>query len=406
MKYSLICFVAILLVATPAAAQELQPSSLIVETLDPVPSVVKSGELFTQTYRVRFLDLTHRGEEVVIFEDRMDPESLVLPLLVFNVKKGKLEPTKGKFEPMGLEIYKRKGRNGEYIWDFKYTLMVIYPEKGPYFIPSINFYWAKKELGKDISSAEVMPFPSREVPMSYVTTITSDPYLDIRDLVDFGDYSAVSRNLKYAAWALAALLIFGWAGLFVSVARSSSRKFELEEEDKTDKKEKETPTHIGRVSSFRAKLKLYKIANKLMRYPKFDIYSRIVRDELLKADVFMLEAELVIALKDLMRANFPEINIGDSPKDILEYVQHLKSGPKRDAYYLFAEKLVRYQSDVETDMPDNLRNLHKEGAEIKKALRRSSPLIRHCVWLRERRFVRRFWLFFKNTAAKARWRRK
>ena len=47
-----------------------------VETLELEPTVVKTGDIITQTYRVRFPDLIGEGKEIIILEDRMTPENL------------------------------------------------------------------------------------------------------------------------------------------------------------------------------------------------------------------------------------------------------------------------------------------------------------------------------------------
>ena len=70
-------------VTAPMFAQEPVPDEMAVnaapvsvETLEIEPTVVKTGDLIIQTYRVRFPDLINEGREVIILEDRMAPENL------------------------------------------------------------------------------------------------------------------------------------------------------------------------------------------------------------------------------------------------------------------------------------------------------------------------------------------
>jgi len=60
----------VILIATWASTQEMSP--IVVETGDPVPSVVRTGELFTVTYRAKYTDA------VLIVEEYMQLSSLAL----------------------------------------------------------------------------------------------------------------------------------------------------------------------------------------------------------------------------------------------------------------------------------------------------------------------------------------
>ena len=59
-----------------AGAQGAGASPVQVETLEIEPTVVKTGDVITQVYRVRFPDLIAQGREIIILEDRMVPENL------------------------------------------------------------------------------------------------------------------------------------------------------------------------------------------------------------------------------------------------------------------------------------------------------------------------------------------
>jgi len=81
---------------------------LSVETLPHEPTVVKSGDLITAAYRVRFKDLIADGKEIVVIEDRMAPASLPV----------------APFDAVALDVRKRQVGK-EHIWDFVYRVRII-----------------------------------------------------------------------------------------------------------------------------------------------------------------------------------------------------------------------------------------------------------------------------------------
>ena len=168
MRYKLFFCVFVLLIATPVLAQEFSP--IVVETGKPIPSVVKSGEPFKITYRVKFLDT------VLIYEEQMQPDSLTFE----------------KVEVIGLEVDKNLLERPENdslgfvtVWDFIYTFRIIQPEKGEYKIPPFNFVWAEKRAGVTVEETkgkeEPKELPTEEVGVSYVSSVIEPPQLDIRD---------------------------------------------------------------------------------------------------------------------------------------------------------------------------------------------------------------------------------
>ena len=73
--------VLLLLAPVPATAQppDMDDDAIgpvRVETLELEPTVVKTGDLILQRYRVRFPDLIDEGQEILMLEDRMAPETL------------------------------------------------------------------------------------------------------------------------------------------------------------------------------------------------------------------------------------------------------------------------------------------------------------------------------------------
>ena len=133
--------VALLSLATQVTAQP-QPepanepdaaSPVQIETLDLEPTVVKTGDLITQTYRVRFPDLISEGKEIIILEDRMVPENLPVH----------------PFEAVSLDVRKRQIED-EQIWDFVFGFRLIEPEKATYVLPAFSFFYLVRDLGEDV----------------------------------------------------------------------------------------------------------------------------------------------------------------------------------------------------------------------------------------------------------------
>ena len=120
----------LLLVARSGVGQE--PPPLTVETLKPVPTVVKSGEPFLQVYRVRFPDLIGEGRELIVLEDRMAPGNV----------------TVNPFEAISVDVAKRRVGD-EHIWDFAYTLRLVNPTKGTYLVPSLSVLLAAPRPRRD-----------------------------------------------------------------------------------------------------------------------------------------------------------------------------------------------------------------------------------------------------------------
>lgn len=178
---------------TPVAAQTLSP--LIVETLTTQPTTVTSGMLFTQTYRVTFLDLSESGKEIVVLEDRLLPG--VAPF--------------APYEAVRLDVWKMQDGK-QHIWDMTYTLRVIQSEKGSRNIPALIIPWYIQEPGKRPDQLVVNDtIKTDEVPVNYVTTVTETPFLGPRDQVDMGRLPWHAQwwgRLLYVAWVPGALLVF------------------------------------------------------------------------------------------------------------------------------------------------------------------------------------------------------
>ena len=187
----LVVAVGFLSIAPPSAAQPpdlgVPGAGLVrVETLELEPTVVKTGDRITQRYRLRFPDLIPSGQEIIILEDRMTPEAL--PVHPFEatalvVEKDRIEDT--------------------HIWDFVYEFRLVDPNKMTYALPSFSFYYLVRDLGEDIEDAEVQQVDGGQGLVRYVTSITDEPLLDIRDTVELGTFSGLATVFRALAWVVA-----------------------------------------------------------------------------------------------------------------------------------------------------------------------------------------------------------
>lgn len=324
MRYKLLLFVALLLLATPLRAQEI--SALIVETLKTTtPTVVKTGEPFEQTYKIRFLDLTEWGEEVVIRE-----ESLNLSML-------------GDFEVLNFDSAERRveerGGAKEHIWFLKYTLRIVHPEKKGYKIPSLTIPWVLKKIGQQDNDPSLMlrtNIRTDEVHVSYVTTITLDPFLNIRDRIDFGDYHRGAAVLRWISRGLtAAALFLVWMVISLLLKRPKN----MEERADADADQAAISYTVSPRLSLQAVRRNLRQVVRRMKKANAQTPAE-VRLEIAKA--------ALAALKSFLKVNLPRAKIGSTPLDLLYYVEHeVKSRSKRIAYLALAKTVVAYQADVD-----------------------------------------------------------
>lgn len=201
--------IAILLISTPVFSQE--KSYIVVETPRTIkPTVVLTGQPFTQTYVVRFIDLTDEGEELIIQEDALNPGML------------------GNFEVMNLYINKTtiKKEFLEHRWYLTYTLRIINPEKGPYVIPPLTIPWVLKDIGQDLSDPTLKvntDFKTDQINLNYVSTIpTEETNLDIRDEINFGSYGTKLSIFRAGSWILALVPGFVIGYLLIRSRRAGS----------------------------------------------------------------------------------------------------------------------------------------------------------------------------------------
>ena len=298
-----------------AGAQGAGASPVQVETLEIEPTVVKTGDVITQVYRVRFPDLIAQGREIIILEDRMVPENLPIH----------------PFEAVSLEIRQRQIDN-EHIWDFVYGLRLIAPEKAVYVVPSFGFYYLVRDLGEDIEDAEIQQIDGGQGLVRYVTTMNDLPILDIRDTIELGEFGGQAIFFRALAWGVAPLPLLLWLVFLVRLARkpkvvSLEAAREAEELDRIESQIRVPPSIWEARRTLRAQLRAFAGAANGGG----------------AAEV----SELIISARDYLRAELPDLNSGDTARDIKAHVDGLKDGARKEALSTLASRLVVYQDGLE-----------------------------------------------------------
>jgi len=346
--------VGIALGAQPQSSEEMpagDTSPVQIETLELEPTVVKTGDLITQTYRVRFPDLLDEGKEIIILEDRMVPETLPVH----------------PFEGVSLDIEKRQVED-EHIWDFTYDFRLIAPEKSGYVLPGFSFYYLVRDLGEDVEDAEVRQVDGGGNLIRYVTTLTDTPLLDIRDTMELGSFSTRATVFRAIAWALAPLPLLIWVVMLVRQARRPKMISEAKqkESDELERLEAQIPVPPSIWQARRNLIQHVKVLEELVPSENGTVLQDIKRN-------------LVISGREYLQAELPELHTGDTPKDISTYVAGLKDGPRKDALGGLATRLTYYQSGLETDVATPIDDPPGEARAIQESLMTLRPHVQ--LWL-------------------------
>lgn len=331
MRYKVISLaIAVLLMATPVFAQKSVP--ILTQTLKTTnPTTVITGQTLKQTYFVRFIDLTHKGEEIIIKKEDLDLKTL------------------GEFEVLNLQIdYDVKQEKFlEHRWYLNYTLRIINPQKGPKIISSFVVPWKLKKIGQqddDLSVQYDYDLKTEEVHLNYVTTIPAkDPHLAIMDQMDFGTFGISGWVLKYVSWFLAIVPMSVWLVLFVWRLRSSGARSHEEENLKAEESDSSIKTKGAKVSLWKARRQLRKAITRLNNMGtgrSSDSASRVM-------------PELYGALMDFLRIKVPYSTIGTTGTEMLLLVEKMKNGSGKKALSELAEKAAYYQNCIEKETPSN-----------------------------------------------------
>ena len=351
MRYKVISSViALLLIATPVLAQKSVP--ILTQTLRTTnPTAVITGQPLRQAYVVRFIDLTHLGEEIMIRKEDLDHKSM-----------GDFEVT-----DFGIVYETKQGQFLEHYWYVNYTLRVINSQKGPKVIPSFVVPWKLKKAGQQENEPGILfnyDLKTEEVHLNYVSTIPAkDPNLIIRDQMDFGTFSTSALVLRSASWFLAVAPLGLWLLLFSLRLRSAGRHFREEEIVKPEEDFLDG-VKDGKLSLWRIKRQLQGIIRRvkkigLDRYPE---------------NTYDLMPELYNALMAYLRLKVRNSTVGTTGTEMLGLVGKLADGSNKRALAQLAERAAAYQYCLEGGRLSVywLGNPLRDAKLLKKTLRNLS----------------------------------
>ena len=343
----------LLLIASPASAAQPDdgapgPGLVRIETLELEPTVAKTGDVITQRYRLRFPDLIADGQEIIILEDRMTPEALPVH----------------PFEAVSLEVEKDRIED-EHVWDFVYGFRLVDPNKMTYVLPNFSFYYLVRDLGEDIEDAEVQQTDGGQGLVRYVTSITDEPLLDIRDTIELGTFEGLATFFRTLAWVVAPLPLLLWFVMLVRVARKP-KAVSLErqqEEDELARIEAQIPVPP---SIWEARRTVNRELAALRRLPRDAGADQLAAGQ----------RTLVLALRDYLRADLPALHPGDTALDIQQHVDGLKDSYRKAALGVVAARLLAYQRGLEAGTAAPVEHPAAEARMLADAVSQLRPHVR------------------------------
>ena len=316
-----------------------------VETLELEPTVVKTGDLITQRYRLRFPDLIDEGQEIIILEDRVAPETLPVH----------------PFEGVSLSVNKNR-IDDEHIWDFAYGFRLVDQTKMTYILPNFSFYYLVRDLGEDIEDAEVQQVDGGQGLVRYVTTMTDEPLLDIRDNIELGSFARRATFFRTLAWTVAPLPLFVWLVMLLRLTRKPKviSMEKAQEEEELARIEAQIPVPPSIWEARRELSRRLSVLEDLA--PSADTVTRL-----------NFEREMVLSLRGYLQAELPGLYPGDTALDIKRHVEELAAGSRKDALDVLTVRLVAYQRGLEYNDPASIENPGEEARMMGLALSRLRP---------------------------------
>lgn len=334
--------------AQPPAVEEAPTGPVRVETLELEPTVVKTGDLITQRYRLRFPDLVAGGQEIIILEDRVAPEALPVH----------------PFEGVSLTVEKDLV-DGEHIWDFVYGFRLVDPNKMTYLLPNFSFYYLVRDLGEEIEDAEVQQVDGGQGLVRYVTSITDEPLLDIRDTIELGAFAGRATFFQTLGWAVAPLPLLLWFVMLLRFARKP-KAVSLEKQQEADELARLEAQVPVQPSIWEARRAINRELKTLQDLPS-------------GADPEQLagyERGMVLALRDYFLADIPELVPGDTSLEMQRHISGLKDSHRREVLGVLADRLVAYQRGLETDGAAPIDSPPLEADVLAGALAKLRPHVR------------------------------
>jgi hypothetical protein len=304
----------------PASQTEELPA-LSVETIGIEPTVAMTGDVLTAAYRVRFKNLTAQGKEIIVLEDRMAPDKLPF----------------APFDGLGLEVDKRQVGD-EHVWDFVYRLRIVRPVKEVQVVRSLTFYWLIRDFGQKIEEARVLQAETAPLQVRYVSTITDEPVLDVRDEIDLGSFRRRALVSRGIAWIVAPLPLAFW---IVAAVRSARRPRQIPAGRQLDDIDASDTPLAAAPSSRQTQQNLLRHLRELaaLAGPPGAPAS---------AD---LHRRLVVSLREYLLAHIPALNPGDTAKEIRRHVETLRDGKRAELLAVLSGRLVAYQDALERNEP-------------------------------------------------------
>lgn len=337
--------IAILLIATPVFAQESVP--ILTQTLrTTTPTTVITGQTLKQTYLIRFIDFSHKGEEIIIKKEDLDLKSI------------------GDFEVLSFTIdYETKqGQFLEHWWYLNYTLRIINPEKGPKKMISFVVPWKLKKTGQQENDPSIQinyDLKTEEVYLNYASTIPEkDPNLTIRDQMDFGTFRVSSLVLKYTSWFLAVVPLGLWLVFLILRFKSSGARSREEEAKINQSMDEPVVNDIPQISKRKALRNLRRGLRRLDKTKEAEFSNCMLR-------------VILPSLKDFLRARIG-LSIGTTPMEIVTAISgNKKLGSFQKPLLALAEKAVAYQDYLESGSEpafDTVNDMYLEVEELHKLL--------------------------------------
>lgn len=340
MLYKILFCVAVLLIGTPFGVQAQEVSPLVVETLikSTTPTTVRTGESFTQVYKISYIYSERWGKEVLILEDEMKPKAYPASLGDFDIIGWSLgEPMVAKGE-----------ETDEYTRHLYVTLRIISPKKDAYVIPKFEVLWALR-VGEKIETQE--PRETEEVYINYVTTVTKNPYLDIRDGTDFGDYSGQANLFWYVsrigAPSVALISIF----LLISSLRAvKRRRIEQSTEKLVDESQQEYVVESAAPSFNKAYGNFFREIDSIAN----ELYALNAGEDV-KA-YLAVQKRLFVILRDVLVSSLENINPGDcTASGIGIYIEkNIKTEHRKKTLLELQKFLANYQRELESSLPKTI----------------------------------------------------
>lgn len=300
--------VVVLLLALPslifAQDGDNQTSPLVVDGCRTSKTTVTTYEPFKLTCRIRFMDLSEYGRNIKILTDELDPKNVSL----------------APFEAEGEVRIKKEKTDGVFVWDITYTLRRIGKEKGVDTIPPLAIQWV---LIDESGSEEYKTSYSKPLVINYVSSITPEENIDIRDSVDLGSF----KEGVYLFWALTLFFLLAAFVIFWQGVRKRPAVAETVEE-------------VQRILEDRYR--------KLSVAESIKFARKMIRSLKKEDDLIKVKRDLIGIIRRVILACVPALSWGSTPKEMYGYIdEKLVRKRLREVLLELARYMINYQEDLD-----------------------------------------------------------